>query len=319
MGLSSTFVRWMTLGAVLSVVSSESSEGKFIAVSPNDPFVQSTATAFVQDYQTKLNFHFATIETNRIVTAEIATHNVTLDDIQFEPETGLAAAIPDVPSTGYTYRVNLLLALHFNSKHFGGTSYHTVASADYTCKNDTILGENCEAQSFLQNERQVHAVDAVPSFLLDVLNQTLYHNIPVRFTAYETQLLTTHSKGKMHFAAFTIHDEPVQCSASIYHDGVEAHVLHYNTDCLTTEYDDSILWNASTRTGTWKAWGVGGIIVTVLAVIGVVVGRRSKSTASPPHRYNKIRFENHPSQSPRRVQEVKFEAPPPKSYSSMAV
>ncbi|KAF0688209.1 Aste57867_20079 [Aphanomyces stellatus] len=297
----------------------------FAPASPSDPFVQMTATNFVDDYQTKLAFHFATIETNRIVTAEIATHNVSLEEVAFEPETGVIAIQDDAMSKGYTYRVNLLLALHFNSKHFGGTKYFTVASADYTCKNDTLVGEKCEPESFLQNPRRTESVDAIPSYVRAIMNDTIYHGLPFNFTAYETQELTTHGDpdAKMHYAAFKVDDEPVPCMASIYFDGKKAHVLHYNTDCMTVHYD-AALWRASARNDYLKVVGISAAVVTILAALGVFFGRRLLTAHQA--RYNSVRFQKHGGGGGGPVQECdnvpKPETTPrdlSKSYNSMAV
>ncbi|RHY27825.1 hypothetical protein DYB32_006503 [Aphanomyces invadans] len=215
----------------------------YVAVSPKDPFVDMTAAQFVDDYQTKLHFHFATIHANRVVTAEVAKHSV---DADFNWDGDHVVLNNDVlTTTGYTYRVNLFLALHFDSVHFGGPKYHTVASADYTCTNDTTTGELCKPESFLENPRRVQNVDAIPSLVQNTLNAKL----SLHFTAYETQALTTHTPGAlMHYVAFSIQDEPVHCRASLYFDGLKTHVLHYNTDCLTSPYD-SAMFHAAERDG----------------------------------------------------------------------
>ncbi|RHY01404.1 hypothetical protein DYB36_002926 [Aphanomyces astaci] len=305
---------WRTLVAVAAIASTTEVEGTsaartapmkhdtslmYVAVAPTDPFVEMTAALFVDDYQTKLDFHFATIHANRVVSAEVAKHNGD--------------------NAGDTYRVNLFLALHFDSPHFGGPKYHTVASADYTCTNDTTTDDLCTPDAFLENPRTVHTLDTIPNLVKDTLNSVssnitvLFEQMAIHFTAYETQALTTHTPNAlMHYVAFAIHDQPVPCRASLYYDGARTHVLHYNTDCLTATYDSAMLRTAE-RDGIPLMFKVVGTVAGVAAVLGMFLVRRAGKT--PPKAYTPVRLQKEPADySPKA--EIRD---PSKSYSSMAV
>ncbi|OQS00411.1 hypothetical protein ACHHYP_03621 [Achlya hypogyna] len=276
----------------------------FSPVPVDDPFLDESAAAFVRDYRLKLSFHFANVTEGHIVSAEVARHELPIDEIN------VGGVMTPLLVDASTYRVNMLMTMHFNSAKFGGDDFVTVASAEYTCYNKTNDHETCEAESFMQNVRQAQPVANVPDYIrptIDLATSNMYKDEEPVWTAYETQNLTT--DGRMDYVRFILDGEPVPCTAAFHFNGRFARMVHLDWSCYSATY---VQTKAQTlvRNGYLKLLGTGLAIVAVVVAVVVAAKRRGGPG---------LRILSFLASSSPPVQETPVPAGPPKSYNSMRV
>ncbi|OQR98534.1 hypothetical protein THRCLA_06707 [Thraustotheca clavata] len=289
----------MVLTRVLLLVATAVTALNFEQLAPKDAFLDKSAASFVRDYSLKLRFYFANVSESRVIAAEVAHHTVA------DPKDANATI------DAATYRVNMLMNIHFNSPKFSGHEFVTVASADYTCINRTDGAEACEAQSFLQNERRAESLEDVPDYIrpaIDEATSNQYKDEEPVWTAYETQVLSTTSNGHMDYVQFVLDGEPMPCQAAFYYDGTKSHMVDLDWSCYSATYVQSKM-ERTIRNGYIRLIATGVAILMMAMSFAFVVQRRCLAGTNL---YHTLSF------TPP-VQESPVVTDTSKSYSSMRV
>ncbi|CAK4986651.1 unnamed protein product [Aphanomyces euteiches] len=276
---------WSGLVAVAAiastvVVDAALDASKFVPADMNDPMVNKTAQAFLDEYAMFMGDVFAVVPEKKILHTLVYEHPIEIDEAD------------DVEYLqGYTYKLNVLFKLTWDSPSFRQAPYVTVGQCIYACMRIDPLDResdfSCEGKQFGQVDRvdQPVATIDVPrttNFIHRFLHHT-YDDAEIKFTAYETQDDSGDAMDDaVEYFQFQVDDEPIKCEAVVSRKGLPSQeaMLYFDDACFQAKYKGLSLAEFEQRRRADMAVAMSGFLVLGSAIAALVVFRRQIFTTA---------------------------------------